>query len=63
MHGVAISDDDRYAFISAEGIGSEPGTVDVIDLVTRKKVAGVTSGSKPAALISCGRSQPVVRVR
>ena len=32
VHGVAISPDDRYAFISVEGVGSEPGTVDVIDL-------------------------------
>ena len=39
VHGVAISDDDRYAFISVEGIGSEPGTVDIIDLAALKKVA------------------------
>ena len=31
-HGVALSPDSRYAFISIEGIGDEPGTVDVIDL-------------------------------
>lgn len=31
-HGVTISPDDRYAFVSVEGIGSEPGTVEVIDL-------------------------------
>src|SRR5215218_2975767 len=34
VHGAAISSDDRYAFISQEGVGSEPGTVDVIDLQT-----------------------------
>ena len=30
VHGVAVSDDDRYAFISVEGIGSEPGTLEII---------------------------------
>jgi DNA-binding beta-propeller fold protein YncE len=32
VHGVAISDDSRYAFISVEGIGSMPGTVEVLEL-------------------------------
>ncbi len=32
VHGVAITADDRYAFVSVEGMGSEPGTVEVIDL-------------------------------
>ena len=27
-----VSPYDRYAFISVEGVGSEPGTVEVIDL-------------------------------
>lgn len=31
-HGVAISSDSKYAFISLEGKGGEPGIVDVIDL-------------------------------
>jgi WD40 repeat protein len=31
-HGVVISPDNRFAFISAEGIGGEPGSVDIIDL-------------------------------
>ena len=31
-HGVAISSDSKYAFISVEGKGGEPGIVDVIDL-------------------------------
>ncbi len=41
VHGVAISSDDRYAFISVEGIGSEPGTVEIVDLVSLKTVATV----------------------
>ena len=29
VNGVAVSDDDRYAFISIEGSGAQPGTMDV----------------------------------
>ncbi|HSB09212.1 MAG TPA: YncE family protein, partial [Blastocatellia bacterium] len=32
VHGAVVSPDNRYAFISVEGVGSEPGTVEVIDL-------------------------------
>ena len=57
VHGVAISPDDRYAFISVEGIGSQPGTVEIIDLRARARVAAVDVGQmaggidvwKPAA--------------
>jgi len=31
-HGIAMSPDNRFAFISIEGIGGDPGSVDVIDL-------------------------------
>lgn len=41
MHGVVVSPDGRYAFVSVEGIGSEPGTVEIIDLATFKNVARV----------------------
>lgn len=41
LHGVVVSPDDRYAFVSVEGIGSEPGTVEVIDLTALKIVATV----------------------
>jgi DNA-binding beta-propeller fold protein YncE len=44
VHGVVISPDDRYAFVSVEGIGSQPGTVEVIDLTTRTTVALVDVG-------------------
>jgi len=39
--GVVISPDNRYAFVAVEGIGSEPGTVEIIDLQTLKTVATV----------------------
>jgi len=41
LHGVVVSPDDRYAFVSVEGIGSEPGTVEVIDLTALKTVATI----------------------
>ena len=41
VHGVVLSPDDRYAFVSVEGIGSEPGTVEIIDLVERRVAARV----------------------
>jgi len=44
VHGVAISPDDRYAFVSVEGVGSEPGTVEAIDLVTLRTLATVDVG-------------------
>ena len=41
LHGVAVSPDNRYAFVSVEGIGAEPGTVEIIDLDALKTVATV----------------------
>ena len=43
-HGVVISPDGRYAFVTAEGRNSEPGALDVIDLVNRGKIATVDVG-------------------
>ena len=39
LHGVVVSPDDRYAFVTVEGVGSEPGTVEIIDLSALKTVA------------------------
>ena len=41
LHGVVVSPDDRYVFVTVEGVGSEPGTVEVIDLTVMKTVATV----------------------
>jgi len=49
-HGVAISPDSRYAFVSVEGVGGEPGTVDVIDLVTGSRVASVELGKQAGGI-------------
>jgi DNA-binding beta-propeller fold protein YncE len=44
VHGVAITADSRYAFISVEGIGSEPGTVEVLDLRAMRRVGHADVG-------------------
>jgi DNA-binding beta-propeller fold protein YncE len=41
LHGVVVSPDDRYAFVTVEGIGSEPGTVEIIDLRDLKTVTTI----------------------
>jgi DNA-binding beta-propeller fold protein YncE len=41
VHGVAIAADDRYAFVSVEGVGTEPGTVEMFDLRSLKRAATV----------------------
>ena len=40
-HGIALSSDDRYAFVSVEGVGAEPGAVVMIDIGAGKTVATV----------------------
>jgi DNA-binding beta-propeller fold protein YncE len=48
--GVVVSADSRYAFVTLEGIGGDPGTVDVIDLRTYAKVAGVEMGKQAGGI-------------
>jgi len=50
IHGAAVSPDNRYAFISVEGVGSEPGTVEVIDLDSLKTVATVDLPEQAAGI-------------
>ena len=50
VHGVAITHDDRYAFVTVEGVGSEPGTVEIIDLVALKTVARVDVGQQAGGI-------------
>lgn len=50
VHGAAISADDRYAFISNEGVGSEKSTVDIIDLRALRRVASVEVGQQAGGI-------------
>jgi hypothetical protein len=50
LHGVVVSPDDAYAFVTVEGIGSEPGTLEIIDLKAMKTVATVDVGEEAAGV-------------
>jgi DNA-binding beta-propeller fold protein YncE len=50
LHGVVVSPDDAYAFVTVEGIGSEPGTLEIIDLKAMKTVAIVDVGEEAAGV-------------
>jgi DNA-binding beta-propeller fold protein YncE len=49
-HGVAMSPDNRYAFISVEGIGGDPGAMDVIDLQSLKLVSTAYLGKQAGGI-------------
>jgi DNA-binding beta-propeller fold protein YncE len=50
-HGVAISSDSRYAFVSVEGKGAEPGKVDVYDLDSFELVGSAAVGQQAGGII------------
>ena len=49
-HGVAVSSDGKYAFVSVEGIQDDPGKVDVIDLQTLKVVDTADLGKQAGGI-------------
>ncbi|MBV6520418.1 MAG: hypothetical protein MNPFHGCM_00532 [Gemmatimonadaceae bacterium] len=49
-HGVVVSPDSRYAFVTQEGVGSEPGTLEVFDLSTFSSVGSLDLGQQAAGL-------------
>lgn len=49
-HGVSISPDSRYAFVSVEGVGKEPGAVEVFDLKNLKAVAVAEIGKQAGGI-------------
>jgi len=50
-HGVALTPDSRYAFISVEGRGAEPGKVDVYDLRSFELVGSVGVGQQAGGIV------------
>jgi len=50
VHGVVVSPDNLYAFFTVEGVGEEPGTVEVVDLRERKIVAEVDTPPQAAGI-------------
>ncbi|NNF13419.1 MAG: YncE family protein [Gemmatimonadetes bacterium] len=49
-HGVAVTPDGRYAFVTNEAVGATRGTVDVIDLATGKLAASTALHYQPGGL-------------
>ncbi len=60
LHGVVVSPDDRYAFVTVEGVGSEPGTVEIIDLTALKTVTTLDI-PEAAAGIDFFKTEPRVK--
>jgi DNA-binding beta-propeller fold protein YncE len=49
-HGVVISPDSRFAFVTVEGVGAEPGKVDIFDLRQRERIASVEVGQQAGGI-------------
>ncbi len=49
-HGVVVSPDSRYGFVSNEGVGAQPGKVDVYDLRALRRVASVDVGQQAGGI-------------
>ena len=49
-HGVAVSSDSRYAFVSSEGVGAQPGKVDVYDLRALARAGTVDVGQQASGI-------------
>ena len=49
-HGVVASPDSRYAFVTSEGVGSEPGRVDVYELDRFRRVASAAVGQQAGGI-------------
>ncbi len=56
-HGVDVSPDSRYAFVSAEGVGAGPGKVDIFDLRTLQRVASVDVAQRAGGIAFCRMEQ------
>ena len=49
-HGVVITPDGRYGFVTVEGIGGEPGTVEIYDVDARQRVGVVDVGKQAGGI-------------
>ena len=49
-HGVVVSPDSRYAFVSSEGVGADAGKVDVVDLTAKAIVGTVDVGQQASGI-------------
>lgn len=49
-HGIAMSSDSRYAFVTSEGVGAMPGKVDVYDIAAGQRVGTVDIGQQASGI-------------
>jgi DNA-binding beta-propeller fold protein YncE len=49
-HGVVVSPDSRYGFVTVESIGADPGRVDIFDIRTTERVASVQVGQQAGGI-------------
>jgi YVTN family beta-propeller protein len=49
-HGIAYSPDGRYAFVTCESVGTDPGAVDAIDLATLERIASLPLPLQPTGI-------------
>lgn len=50
VHGIAWSPDGKYAYISAESVGADPGSVDMVDIAARAVVATYPVAAQPTGI-------------
>ncbi len=50
-HGVVISPDGKYAFVTIEGIGGEPGSVEAYSLETLGRVGNIDIGKQAGGIV------------
>ena len=49
-HGVVVTPDGEYAFVTLEGVGGEPGTVEVYHVPTAERVGAVDVGKQAGGI-------------
>lgn len=57
-HGVAVTPDGEYAFVTLEGVGGEPGTVEVYDIDAGARVAAVDIGKQAGGIAFWKMEEP-----
>jgi WD40 repeat protein len=60
-HGIAFSPDGRYAFVTCESVGSDPGAIDAIDLSTLTVVASMPLALQPTGVAVWRGAAPAAR--
>lgn len=49
-HGVVVTPDGAYAFVTLEGVGGQPGTVEVYDVRTAERLGAVDIGKQASGI-------------